>query len=107
MAAADYWRTDLTAVPRLNRAARDWHAAFFAALKAYGMDAVAAFSTELMNGDPSAQVGIAQRYPDGTAVVLNTPAIQTNFSPVSLAFWKQVYLDMAQIQSAAGLQPYL
>jgi hypothetical protein len=107
MAAADRWRTDLTATPRLNRAARDWHKAFFTALKGYGIDAVASFSTELMNGDPSQSVGIAQRYWDGTPVILDTPAIQTNFSPTSLMFWIQVYLDMAAIQNQAGLVPYL
>ncbi|MBV9763114.1 MAG: hypothetical protein JO340_21305 [Acidobacteriaceae bacterium] len=105
--AADYWRTDLTAAPRINRAARDWHTAYFTALKGYGIDAVASFSTELMNGDPSATVGIAQVYPDNTPVVLNTPSIQTNFSPISLTFWTQVYLDMATIQSNAGMTPYL
>ncbi len=102
-----YWRTDLSATPRINRAARDWHQAFFSALKGYGLDVVAAFSTELLNADPSAQVGIAQRYLDGTPVVLQTPAIQTNFSPTALAFWQQTYLDMASLQSAAGLVPYL
>jgi hypothetical protein len=107
IAAAEFWRTDLTASQPINRAARDWHAAYFAAIKAYGMDVVAAFSTELMNGDPSAAVGIAQQYFDGTPVVLNTPAIQTNFSPTSLAYWKRVYLEMAGLQSAAGLVPYL
>lgn len=107
IAAADYWRTDLTATPRINRAARDWHSAYFSALKSYGIDVVASFSTELMNGDPSEQTGIAQRYPDGTPVVLNTPAIQTNFSPTSLAFWQQVYVDMANLQEAAGLTPYI
>jgi len=107
MTEASFWRTDLNIVPRINRAARDWHAAYFAAIKGYGMDAVAAFSTELMNGDPSATAGIAQRYPDGTPAVLNTPAIQTNFSPTSLVFWTQVYLDMALLQSTAGLIPYL
>jgi hypothetical protein len=106
MATTNFWRTDLT-LPRLNRAARDWHRAFFEALKKYNMDAVAAFSTELLNGDPSAQTGIAQRYWDGTPVILNTPAIQTNFSPASLAFWTQVYVDMASLQNNAGLIPYL
>lgn len=104
---AAYWATDLNATPRMNRAARDWHAAFFKALKGYGLDCVAAFSTELMNGDPSAEAGIAQRYPDGTPVVLNTPSIQTNFSPTALNYWVQVYLDMAGLQQAAGLVPYL
>lgn len=107
MAAAQFWRTDLTAMPRLNRAARDWHTAYFRALKTYGLDAVAAFSTELMNVDPSSATGMAQRYPDGSAVVLNTPAIQTNFSPTALQYWTQLYLDMAGLQQAAGLTPYL
>jgi hypothetical protein len=107
MAAAQFWRTDLTATPRLNRAARDWHSAFFRALQTYGLDVVAAFSTELMNVDPAPATGMAQRYPDGSAVVLNTPAIQTNFSPVALQYWTQLYLDMAGLQQAAGLIPYL
>jgi hypothetical protein len=101
------WRTDLEATPRINRAARDWHSSFFRALKGYGIEATSAFSMELQHGDPSPAVGIAQRYPDGSPVLLNTPALQTNFSPVSLTFWKQAYLDMADILVAAGQTPYL
>ena len=107
IATADYWRTDLAASPRMNRAARDWHTAYFTALKSYGIDVVASFSMELMNADPSTAAGISQRYPDGSAVVLNTPSIQTNFSPGSLAYWTQAYLDMAGLQAAAGHTPYL
>ena len=106
LAQTDFWRTD-TSLPRLNRAARDWHAAYFAAIKSYGMDVVAAFSTELANADPSLAAGLAQRYFDGTPVVLNTPSIQTNFSPTALAYWKNIYLEMASLQNAAGLIPYL
>ncbi len=101
------WQTDLSAMPRLNKAASDWHLAYFTALKGYGIDVVAAFSTELGNGDPSEQAGIAQRRWDGTPVIVNTPATQTNFSPASLTFWTQVYLDMAALQYAAGVIPYL
>lgn len=101
------WLTDLTATPRINRAARDWSRSFFAALNAYGISATASFSTELGNGDPSAAAGIAQCYPDGSPCMVNTPALQTNFSPASLAFWQQVYLDMANLIVAAGAQPYL
>lgn len=104
---AGTWVTDLTAMPRVNRAARDWAQGFFSALKGYGIDAVAAFSMELQHGDRSTAAGFAQRYPDGAAVELNTPAVQTNFSPVSTAFWRQVYLDMAGVMAAAGVQPYL
>src|SRR5207302_5253655 len=61
----------------------------------------------LQHGDPDPAVDIAQRYHDGSAVQLNTPALQTNFSPPSLAFWKQVYLDMADLMAEAGCVPYL
>jgi hypothetical protein len=101
------WRTDLSATPRLNRAARDWNSSFFRALKSAGISVATSFSMELQHGDDSLSAGIAQRYPDGTAAWLNTPALQTNFSPASTAFWKQVYLDMAGLMAAAGLTPYL
>ncbi len=100
-----YWRTDTSA--GINRAARDWSQAFFTALKGYGMDGVASFSTELKNADPNQDIGLAQRRTDGTPVVVNTPAVQTNFSPASIAFWMQVYLDMATLQTNAGMTPYL
>ena len=101
------WRTNLEATPRLNRAARDWSQRFFEALNAYGMDVTASFSMELQHGDPSPDVGIAQRYPSQAPVLLNTPSLQTNFSPASAAFWQQVYRDMAAVMSAAGLRPYV
>ncbi len=104
---ADYWRTDLSAAPSINRAARDWHLAYFQALKSYGIDVVVAFSTELMNGDPDPAAGIVQQYPDAAPVVLTTPSIQTNFSPTSIAYWTKNYLEMASLQNSAGLQPYL
>ena len=101
------WRTDLAALPRLNRAARDWTASYYAALLGYGIDVAASFSMELGNGDPSAAVGIAQVGPSGDPILLPTPSLQTNFSPASLAFWQDVYAGMASIQAAAGLIPYL
>lgn len=101
------WRTDLTAVPRINRACRDWTTSFFKALKGYGIEATAAFSMELQFGDPSIAAGIAQRYPSASAAILNTPALQTNFSPTSLSFWQQVYADMAQLMVNAGQAAYL
>ena len=39
---------------------------------------------------------------------LNTPALQTNFSPTSINFfWKQVYMDMVDIMDEVGLVPFL
>ena len=101
------WRTDLTATPRLNRAVRDWMLSYLTALHGYGIDAACAFSMELQHGDPSPSAGIAQMGPLGDPVLLPTPSLQTNFSPTSLAFWKEVYLEMAAIQSSAGMQPFL
>lgn len=101
------WRTDLESVPRLNRAVRDWSRSFYLALHAYGMDVTAAFSMELRHGDPSVLAGIAQRYPGGDPVALNTPALQTNFSPTTANFFKLVYLEMAQLLQAGGLRPFL
>ncbi len=101
------WRTDLTASPALNRSVRDWSAAYFAALVGYGIDAAASFSMELGNGDPSVSAGIAQMGPGGDPILLPTPSLQTNFSPTSLAYWQVVYEEMAAIQAAAGLTPYL
>ena len=44
------------------------------------------FSMELGNGDDSTAASIAQRYPNGMACHVNTPALQTNFGPQSTAF---------------------
>ena len=101
------WYTDLGAVPRVNLAARDWTRSFVKEMKSYGIDVASAFSMELQHGDPSPAAGIAQRYPSQNPVLLNTPAIQTNFSPTSLTYWKQVYLDMAHLMAEAGQTPYL
>lgn len=101
------WKTDIEAVPKLNRAMRDWHRAFFAALAAEGIECVTAFSTELRHGDRGVGEGIAQRYWDQSPVELNTPALQTNFSPASLAFWREVHSEAAQLMSDGGLVPYL
>ena len=101
------WLTDMAAVPRLNRAARDWSSSFFQALKGYGITVAVSFSMELGNGDDSTAAGIAQRYPNGAAVWLNTPSLQTNFSPQSATFWQQVYLDMAAVMNGAGVPVFL
>jgi hypothetical protein len=101
------WRTDLTATPGINRAVRDWSENFYRALAGYGIDVVVAFSMELQHGDPSPDAGIAQRYPNQAPVMLNTPALQTNFSPTSANFWKRIHHTMAAVLVAAGIQPYL
>lgn len=101
------WLTDLTASPRLNRAARDWTTSFFTALQGYGIDTTASLSMELGNGDSSVSAGIAQRGPAGDPILLPTPSLQTNFSPTSLAFWQEAYAELAGIQASVGLTPFL
>lgn len=101
------WHADVNAVPRVNRACRDWSREFCRALDAYGIEVTSAFSMELQHGDDRLSTGIAQRYPSGNAVWLNTPALQTNFSPESTNYWRQVHLDMAQAMYEAGVTPYL
>jgi len=86
--------------------ARDWSRSYFRALKQYGIDASAAFSMELKDGDDSLEAGIAQRY-IGEPCHVATPALQTNFSPASTAFWKQAYVNMAGVMADAGMVPYL
>jgi hypothetical protein len=101
------WRTDTAATVKINRAARDWNQAFFQALKGYDIAVTAAFSMELQHGDDTPQAGLVQRYPNGDAAWLNTPAVQTNFGPASTAFWREVYLEMADLMGGAGVRPYL
>ena len=44
-------------------------------------------------------------YPEvDRSACVNTPALQTNFSPATLAFREQIYLDMADVM-AAGATP--
>lgn len=101
------WRTDVQATPRMNRSARDWTRSFFRALSESGISGTGAFSMELQHGDPDIEAGIAQRYPSGAPVLLNTPALQTNFSPASEAFWRQAYIELAMLMVEGGQSPYL
>ncbi len=101
------WLTDVTASPRLNRAARDWTTSFFTALHGYGIDGTASLSMELGNGDSSVGAGIAQRGPLGDPILLPTPSLMTNFSSTSLAFWQEAYAEIAAIQASAGLTPFV
>lgn len=99
------WTTDTATTPKINRACRDWSREYFRTLKNYGQDVTSAFSLELEHGDRSPEAGISQRYWDGDPCVLNTPAIQTNFSPTNRLYWQEVHKEMAAIMVEAGLRP--
>ena len=64
-AADPTWVIDPTASQPLNRAIRDWHADYFAALKAAGIGVVISFSQELVNPPDNPANGAVwiQRYP--------------------------------------------
>jgi hypothetical protein len=101
------WVVDDTVSPPLNRAARDWHADFYALCAARGREIVTACSLELVN--PPA--GYEALYPDSTPVTTATgfgSLFSTQCAVGSsrmLAYQKSVYRNIAQLQSAAGLTP--
>ena len=103
------WVIDDSVTPVLNRAARDWHADYFAELSAHGMSCVAAFSQELVlpPDDPPAAVCV-QRYPDGQPVQTatgfgNLSSSHCAFAPPFRDYIKQAYQEMAARMEAAGL----
>jgi hypothetical protein len=103
------WVIDDSVTPVLNRAARDWHADYFAELAAHGMSCVAAFSQELVlpPDNPPGAVWIA-RYPDGEPVLTatgfgNLYSAHCAFAPPFRDYIKQAYQEMAALMEAAGL----
>jgi hypothetical protein len=93
----------------VNYAARQWHADLFSEIAARGMQVTTAFSMELVN-PPSAW---AAQFADGTPVltatgfgVLNSTQCAPGQSDF-LSYQQSAFLEMAQLQSAAGLAPSL
>lgn len=105
---AGKWEIDLTQSPPLNRAARDWHADFCRQAAIRSRDLVIACSMELVY--PPA--GFAAVYPDGNEVVTDVgfaslKSTHCCFNTGMLEFQKSVYLEIANIQATAGLNPYI
>lgn len=103
------WQIDPNATPVFNRAFRDWHADLFATLKAAGLEAVVAFSQELV-GAPDNPPGAVwyQRFWDGTPVSTatgfqNLYSSQCAFSASMLDYMKRAYDGMAGLMEAAGV----
>jgi hypothetical protein len=103
------WVIDDTITPPLNRAARDWHADFYAECAARNREVVTACSMELVNPPD----GYAARFPDSARTAVSTA---TGFgtlvshhcavgSSKLLAYQKAVYRNIAELQNAAGLTP--
>lgn len=103
------WVIDETVNPVLNRAARDWHANYYAELAAHGMSAVIAYSQELVlpPDTPPSSVWI-QRFPNGEPVLTatgfaNKSSAHCAFSPVFRDYIKRVYVETAAQLQTAGL----
>jgi hypothetical protein len=97
----------------LNRAARDWHADWFAALQGAGIGVVASFSQELVNppDNPPGAVWI-QRFPDGAPVQTATGfgtlySSQIAFGAAVRTYMANAYAAMGALMAAAGLPPRL
>lgn len=102
------WEIDTTQSPPLNRAARDWHADFCAEAASRGRELTIACSMELVN--PPA--GFAAVYPDGAPVITDVgfaslSSTHCTFNTLMRDYQKQVFLEIANIQAAAGLTPSL
>jgi len=85
----------------------DWHASFFAALGGYEIVSTASFSMELGNGDPS-RARESRRW-DRRAIrsCCRHRRCKPIFRRRVSRFWQEVYAEMAGIQAAAGLTPFL
>ena len=103
------FQTDDTASVVVNRAARDWHADYFALLHAAGIGCVVSFSQELVNPPDNAPTAVwLQRYHDGTPVTTATgysdlSSSQIAFSAPMHTFIAKAYNVMAGLMSTAGL----
>ncbi|MGE5570121.1 MAG: hypothetical protein ACM3S5_13885 [Rhodospirillales bacterium] len=108
------WEIDAGATPVLNRAARDWHRDFFAAVAERGWEAVASLSMEMVNppDDPASGSVWAARFLDGAKVETSTgfaSLLSTHcaFSDVVAAYQAAAYAEIAGLMVAAGLTPWL
>ena len=106
------WMIDDTVTPVINRAVTDWHADFWAQVKAQGWTASAAFSMELVNPPDATGHVYAQRYANGSAVLTDTgfgglSSTQCTFNAVMRAYQQEAYKEMAGLMGGAGLAPYL
>lgn len=106
---APEWVIDDSATPAINQAVSDWHADFYAQCAAAGLTVVSSCSMELVN--PPA--GYGAQYPSGSAVATATGFGNLNSTQCAagasklLAYQKAVYRNIAQLQAAAGLTPYV
>jgi len=107
------WEIDAAATPKLNRAASDWHARFYAEVAARSWSAVTSLSMELVNPPDAAPDAVwAARFADGQKVETATgfaslKSTHCAFTDKVLDYQKAAYTEIAAAMSAAGLTPWL
>jgi hypothetical protein len=108
------WQIDPTASNPINFPIRAWHSDFFRVAAAHNLLVTASFSMELVNppDDGTAANTWIARYADGTPVRTDTGFANLSSSqcppiPIVTAFQQSVFKQMAQLQSEAGLTPWL
>ena len=110
------WQIDTSAANPLNFAVIRWHADLFAAVRAAGLLITTSFSMELVNppddGTASAANAWVARYANGKLVTTDTGFSNLSSSqcapiPNLTNYQQLVYTQMAALQSAAGLTPWL
>ena len=102
------WEVDTAQDPPLNRAARDWHADFYAEGASRGREVISACSMELVN--PPA--GFAAQFPDGQPVITDVgfaslSSTHCAFSTNMRNYQQRVFANIAALQATAGLVPYI
>ena len=102
------WVIDDSVTPALNRAATDWHADLFNEASANGFQAVSAISMELVNPPDGYAACIPRRHrrPYRTGFQ-NLNSTQCTFAPLVQAYQAEVCKELAALQAAAGLPPWI
>ena len=108
------WEIDTAAASPINFPVTKWHADLFKEVAAAGMLITTSFSMELVNPPDDGTVANAwkARFYDGTAVDTATDfngIFSSQCAPIANVtnFQKSAYAQMAGLQSAAGLTPWL
>ncbi len=108
------WEIDTTAAEPINFPVKQWHADLFSAVQAAGLLITTSFSMELVNPPDDGTTANAwkARFYDGTPVDTATDfdaILSSQCAPITnlTKFQESVYLQVAGLQSAAGLTPWL
>jgi hypothetical protein len=112
------WQVDPTPTQLINFPVRQWHSDMFNLVKAAGLLITTSFSMELVNPPDDAPLNDSPdtawqaRYADGTPVTTDTGfasllSSQCAFITNMTNYQKTAFTQMAGLQSAAGLTPWL